>query len=127
MKSLEDWLTDSAKFAAHCFKEEGRVIAMWLGETKSGEIVPIISKLNDKERTLAMVRRLFNEKKVARFVFMTEAWVIAAKKDRESEAMEYVKSGKSLADHPDRREIIVVTAEDKTRALMGQMFILRPE
>ena len=38
-----------------------------------------------------------------------------------------IKAGASIESHPDRREVISLTGEEKGRHLMGTMYILRPE
>lgn len=124
--TLEQWVTESALFAAHTFNERGELMAMWIGEAEDGTIMPILAPISDKDATIRAVRKIFVEHKVKRYVFMTEAWTVAARDKDDEATMEYARHH-SLKDHPDRREVIMVTGEDKSQAIMGQMAILRPE
>ena len=75
------------------------------------------------------IRPLFRDKDVQQYVFMTEAWtVLAADEDAAAEAVDRCRTGQGLKDHPDRREIVMLQAEDKTgKTLGGMYYILRPE
>lgn len=99
---------------------------MWVAEAKDGTIMPIVAPLTDKDAVLRVVRGLFKKHQVQRYVFMTEAWTIKVNKDRADAGMEFAKH-RSLSEHPDRVEIIMMTAEDRSRCVMGMMTILRPE
>lgn len=129
MKTLEQLVKENAEFAAHTFKLTGELVPMWIAECEDGSVLPIMVPMTDKAMVIRAIRAIFKEKRVKRYVFMTEAWTLVAKDrtPKEAEEMQRYAENHSLANHPDRREIIMVTGEDRENSIMGQMFILRPE
>lgn len=122
---LDEWVKHHAEFSARVFNDLGSLTAMWVAQTKDGMIMPIMAPLADKDQILMAIKMLFREKQVIRYVFMTEAWILESKT---KEIPESIKRGAAVSSHPDRREIIMVTAEDRDGTqLMGHMYILRPE
>lgn len=127
MKSLEDWVKESAKLAADIFNKHGSLTPMWVAETESGELLPIVAPMIDKDALFKAIKKLFAEHKVKRYVFMVEAWtIVSTGRENWSEAEKFAENN-SLEFHPDRREIIMVTGEEKGQSIMGYMCILRPE
>ena len=95
----------------------------------AGDKVFIIPSLHpDKANAVALVKVLFAKHKVDRYVFMDEAWILEAH-DRipSREEMQRIQR-EGLEHHPDRREILMFSAEDRRgNRLMAHRFILRPE
>lgn len=134
MLTLETMLAHAAKVARHTFQERGEVQPMWVGHRADGELVFFtprhFSNARDKDATVAQVRAVFRTQRVVMFSYICEAWVLdsrATTPESAERAMQMLSAGGSLEHHPDRREIVAVQAEDKTRSLMGHYFILRPE
>lgn len=64
-------------------------------------------------------------------VFVAESWTLAIDGQSPGEAektyRDWQKSGKSLADHPRRREVVMVTYEDRYGATRLGMLTVRPD
>jgi hypothetical protein len=67
------------------------------------------------------MRKLLRSSGADAYVFMDEAWIV------ESKNKEGVPLDIAPSEHPDRREIVVITAEDKTSQLIASRNILRPD
>lgn len=108
MLTLEQTLDDAVRFAVDTFNNRGEVLPMFVADGDE-RLVIATPWGNNEEKDLVMrqMRAVFALKNVKQFAFMTEA--------------------NSLADHPDRREVLIVRAEDKQRSLQKVFFILRPE
>jgi hypothetical protein len=70
-----------------------------------------------KEVVAMAMRKLLQTTRAEAYVFMDEAWVVEAKE---------VNLDVAPSEHPDRREIVVITAEDETSQLLARRNILRP-
>ena len=127
MKTLETWIRENAEFAAKTFNETGELTAMWVAECEDGTILPICAPMTDKDRIVEAVKQIFKKHKAKRYIFMSEAWTIVERDKSKWNAAERFAERRSLSEHPDRREVIMVTGEDGERSIMGMMYILRPE
>lgn len=129
--TLEQVLAAAAKVARQAFNARGEVAPMWCGHRADGELVIItpesFATTAHKEAAAREVRRVFKEQGVVMFGYMTEAWMLESPAVPMSVFSRAIERGGSLEHHPDRREIIAIQAEDKTRCLLGHYFILRPE
>lgn len=125
--TLEEWVRDNADFAAKVFKDRGELTPMWIAQTKTGEILPICAPMTDKDVLVKAIKKLFKDRDVVRYVFMVEAWTLAAHDGDKDRKMRDYAARHSLADHPGRRECIMVSGEDAHNQIVGMMFILRPE
>lgn len=127
MQTLEEAMTDAAEFAQKQFNETGALTPMWIADTEDNQRLVIATPWGsggEKDKIMLGLRRIFAEKRVVQFAFMTEAWILVA---RDGKMPDAVRRGGSLENHPDRREILMVRAENKERSLMRTFYILRPE
>lgn len=126
--TLTEFLDAQCETAKSIFRDRGQVHPMWIIEAKSGEcfIVPT-SWENDaeKDRVVNTIRSFLKVVDAPRYAFVTEAWILQAvsKKDVNDAYKKY----NSLEHHPDRREVLMVTVEDRKEAIMRSFYILRPE
>jgi hypothetical protein len=128
-----------SRMAEQMFDRQGDVDPIWLVETASGEqhtiVTPIIAPsplaaVTEKDRTAAKMREYFAEHDIVRYAFAMEAWILAGPERKqvpteEQAALEYAAMG-SLAHHPDRREAVIIEAEDGTEGLTALRNIVRP-
>lgn len=127
-KTLEDLLKHGAEFAADCFKKAGGLEPMWICQTMAGELIIVGGEMPDhmgsgRDKLALVLKKVFHEHNVVRYVFMTEAWSYEG-----TEMPASIKAGASIESHPDRRELISLAGEDKSgKHLIGAMYILRPE
>ena len=131
-KTLEELIRHGAEFAADCFKQTGHLEPMWICETHSGDLMIVGGDMpshigNDRNKLAAMLKAAFRAHGVVRYVFMTEAWALDCEGQSREDLPASIRAGASIESHPDRREVISLTGEEKGRHLMGTMYILRPE
>src|SRR5262245_37757074 len=110
LTELQDFFACAAENAARLFNASGEVLPMWHSVNAQGEHVLIATPwANDEEKDLASerLRLLFKATGVKRFAFIAEAWTAPAK------TMGEVREGPRPSAHPDRREILMISAEDR--------------
>jgi hypothetical protein len=127
--TLDQIFDHGAAAAQELFDQQGAVQPMWIAQTKDGGILPIIISNMERESKDAVIdelKRMFREHDVVRYVSILEAWALSIKtKDALPDS---VRLGAPISQHPDRREIIALVAEDKSEGVLsGHFFILRPE
>jgi hypothetical protein len=111
---------DSAK---EMFNAQGYVAPMWIAIARDGTVLPIVAQMPDeKDDLIEAIKMIFEDKQVVRYVSILEAWMVKAPEIPQSH-----KLGASLSSHPDREEVIFITAEDKKTSRTGVYHILRPE
>lgn len=98
---------------------------IWFCFTADGEHFTLDKMLPDKDLQAKFVRFIFQEKDVVAYIFVDEAWVVEATvKDADSVTAMAARVG--LEFHPDRREVVVIHAEDATSNLSCHRDIIRP-
>lgn len=125
---LEALLCRMSRMIETIFNDAGEIELSWLIETESGEqrfIVapfwaPDASAAHEYKDTLAAsLRQQFAEMNVVRYVQAAECWLsptFSPHMDREEFEQRYGSLGYTLANAPDRQEIIGLTADDGRRA-----------
>jgi hypothetical protein len=67
----------------------------------------------DKDVAVALMRAFFAMRRIQRYVFIDEAWMVVARDENESRARRLDEwKTRGIADHPDRQEIVLFSAED---------------
>jgi hypothetical protein len=126
MNDLKSFFDHAAKQAAVIFKEHGEFVPMWHTVDRNNQHMLICTPWEDSDEKHAVIdhlRQIFQAHGVKRYAFMCEAWAVLAP-NLESP---YGKHD-SLKEHPDRREMLTVHAEDRDgHTLAGWFYILRPE
>lgn len=100
---------------------------MFIMHTLSQGRIPVSTPWTDeasKNATVEALRILMRELEATQYVMMTEGWMVQTK-DRKGP--ESYRRGASLASHPDREEVLIIMAENKTSRLSKIFRILRPE
>src|SRR5262245_58695450 len=111
---LTKMIEDASRKAEKYFRKWGVVAPQYLALCGDGEWITFdASHSNDMERDISrmMVRALFEERNVQRYVFVAEAWTSSPE----------VKV--APADDPNRQECVLIIAEDRT---LGQVYGMRP-
>jgi hypothetical protein len=125
---LQELFAHAATTAAEMFKDTGEVLPMWHVVDANDENLLISTPWQDgdeKRLIVGQLRRMFHEKHVKRFVFMCEAWTARGTGEQTMKAMEYIGR---MEEYPDRREVLMINAEDKNgEEIAGMFYILRPE
>jgi hypothetical protein len=111
--------------SADLFRETGDVSPLWhaiTGDNEHALIATPWTSDDEKDATLQDIRRLFAEYNVKRYAFICEAWTYATRDKWEA------THGVRPSEHPDRREVLRIHAEDRDGStLSGMYYILRPE
>jgi hypothetical protein len=131
-KTLEDFLRHGADSASSAFLAQGHLEPMWICETGGGDMIIVGGDMpsrlgNDRNKLAAVLKAAFKAHGVVRYVFMTEAWSLEKDGKSKDDLPASIKAGASIESHPDRREVISLTAESRDKHLLGMMYILRPE
>jgi hypothetical protein len=124
--TLEAFLRRASRIAEDLFDKVGELEMIWLVENAAGEQEMIVTPVNApsavaaaeyKENLSAAMRDLFRERGIVRYAVAAEAW----------SAKGAVDPYRSLSDHPQRFEIVFITAEDVAgAALLATREIVRP-
>lgn len=125
LTELQDFFAITAENLSRMFRESGEVVPMWHAVDGNDEHILIAtpwSSDEEKDITSRALRQMFRAKKVKRFAFMVEAWTA------EVSTLAEVNEGPRPSEHPDRREVLMITAENREgNSLSGFFYILRPE
>jgi hypothetical protein len=130
--TLQEFITRCSEAAALMFDLRGRVSPMWHAVTREGEHLIIPSPHPDKDAAVTLMRALFELCDVVRYVMIDEAWTVEVKR-RPGEDVEALNErgrqlGGTLADHPDRVEIVILSGEDETAGwCTARRVIIRPQ
>src|SRR5262245_24092779 len=127
--TLDEIFQHGVETAQTLFAAQGEVHPMWIAQTSSGEVLPLIAPIGDrdsKDAVVGMIKAIFKQHEVVRYVSLLEAWTLELKRDRDLPLS--VRLGAPISQHPERREIVALAAEDKTEGMLtGMFYILRPE
>jgi hypothetical protein len=121
---LDAMLRRASRMAEQMFNEDGEVTMFWLIETAAGEQLtlvtpmafpPGISAVEAKLRLREKLRELFKERDVVRYASAMEAWTVE-RGDHQG----------PVAQHPQRREIIIISVDDGVEFIVAPRDIIRP-
>jgi hypothetical protein len=125
----------SSQACEEWFKEKGSVPPTWLAIDDKGakHIIPAVCP--DKDINAALVRAAFDLLNIKRYVFMDEAWILDRRQeDWSGKTVEEAKAEiasfrqRGIADHPERVEIVMFSAEDhEAGQIMAHRKIERPK
>jgi hypothetical protein len=128
--TLDELFKHGQEAAAHLFKKQGMLHAMWLAETANGQLFPIVIEMPKRDSRESLVTELkdtFKRNRVVRYVAMLESWVVDFPAPA-GEAITLDGYKGTLEDHEDRREAVFIQAEDiNGEERSGLFYILRPE
>lgn len=127
LQKLFETARDNAK---RIFDTDHSIMPIWHAISANDENLIIAtpwSSDEEKDGAILALRDFFREKNVLRFAFVCEAWMTMLNPD-ETKRATATGDFPRASSHPDRREVIRITAEDRDgTVLSGQFFILRPE
>jgi hypothetical protein len=117
----------ASRFCEKQFAKSGVVYPLYHAIAGNGEqlVVPP-PHVESKDIAVAMIRALFKDKDVIRYVFMDEAWTIRGEKGISPEKMaRFNREG--LSEQPGRIEVVFFSAEDRDCGqLTAERLIVRP-
>jgi hypothetical protein len=125
LAELQEFFANAAENAMRMFNESGEVLPMWHAEPEEGAHLLIATPWsNDEEKDIVQrgLRLAFADHKVVRYAFISEVWLATVR------TLDEAKNGPRPSVHPDRREALMIQAEDRYgNRISGEFYILRPE
>lgn len=98
----------------------------WFCYSADGEHFTLDGPMMDKDLTAKFIRFVFQEKDVVAYIFVDEAWVVEASA-AEADKATAMAATIGLEHHPDRREVVVIHAEDASSNMSFHRDIIRPK
>ena len=125
-------LTSLIEFASvnaeKIFRKTGILYPMYHAITRDGQNAILNAPPGGKDLSVAIIKAWFEIEDIDRYVFMDEAWILDDSQGRYSEAEIKKATSEGLEHHPDRREIVLFSAENRRGEMRtAKRFILRPE
>jgi len=111
--------------AEACFAKYGSLAPFWHCIDAAGTLHLVVTPSDDKDLNAALMRAFMVENDIVRYCLSYEAWT--ALLSDEAEAREFISSGRGVADLPQRKEVVMFSAEDESGMLTAQREILRPQ
>lgn len=123
---LKDLIEFASAQAEKIFRSSGKLLPMYHAFKSNGEQLVFNSPPGNKDVSVGIVKIIFEKEDVESYVFMSEAWMVSTTPDHEPDLEAMMRRG--LEYHPERREVIAFSAEDREgNAQTAFRFILRPE
>lgn len=119
---LELMFKTANKFVEKHFRAAGEILPMYHAERRNGEHMILPAPPGPKDQAMILVRAFFELHDIVRYIFIDEAWIVIGRGDDPR-----LDLNTKASTHPDRREIVMFSAEDETGQYLGRRFILRPE
>lgn len=121
---LEKLATDVMAFGADLFNRMGpdKIMPTWIAQSHGDDAWDIGGTPwrddTEKEIYVAIIKEHYAEIKAVRYAFLSETWIISRKIDEDD--------GVRPSEAADRRETLVVMAEDYENSILLQREIVRP-
>ena len=126
--TLEAWVRAFAGVTEKIFAAQGRVDPIAFVQADSGHMEMIQLDFSDpaaKVYSGDVVRRICELSEARRVLMIAESWITELPKDTAPEVIKRIDRLGVVASGVPRREVIIYTAEDRTRQLTGEQEILR--
>jgi Exo-beta-1,3-glucanase len=116
-EKLRDLLKLASMGAERVFAAKGELLPMWHAETADGVSMLVPAPPTDnKDLAVRLIKALFEERHVVRFVFFDEAWTL---RSTDRAVVDKAVDHGDLSTHPDRVEVVVFVAEDAEGGALG--------
>jgi len=128
--TLDEIFKSGKQFAKIAFKAQGQVYPMWIFETDDGRHIPITAPLEtmvDKQRVAEALKTVFRKEKAVRYVALLEAWILETSTKEAGEKVLSELDIIPVREHPQKKEAIFITAQDKYHSKSGLYYIIRPK
>jgi hypothetical protein len=127
-QQLLDMIDYASSFAEKLFAAKGEIRPRYHAVTANEEVLVVPAPSRDKDTGVAMVRALFIDRHVVRYVFLDEAWMLGRTEVAidDDEMARIMRDG--LTNHPNRIEVVMFSGEDAECGMaMARRLIVRPE
>jgi hypothetical protein len=117
-----------SRFVDLWYERHDELRGMYHAEMPNGQPLLIPTPPIPKDEGVALIRELFAERGIVRYVFLDEAWTLDTTRANVSEAdfARAMREGLRDFDHPARCEMVMITAEDRERQMLARREIIRP-
>lgn len=124
---LRELIEVGSKVAEQTFRARGVLQALYRCIDAQGRdhFVPAPDQCS-KDDAVAIMRAFMKLKQIARYCFFDEAWTLSYSENDPALA-NYMDRGGMPRDHPQRREIVMLVAEDDIGMLFAHRDIVRPQ
>jgi hypothetical protein len=113
---LRELIEVASGAAEKTFRATGSFPPTWHMITADGESLFSGPISRDKDVQVAMIKTLMIIRNVVRYVFIDEAWILERKEIDRAEIDRAYQAG--LKNHPDRKEILMFSAEDQSAGMV---------
>jgi hypothetical protein len=110
---LREMIEHASTWAQDRFAETGAVRPMWHVVKANGEHAVVMPPSGDKDTSVAIMRAFFELNDVVCCLFIDEAWTATG-----GGAKEWIERGGTIADFPNRVEVIAFMGEDSEGGMM---------
>ena len=121
MKTFKEFFADAQKFVTTTYNGD-EVMPTWIAENSKGLSIyatPWGSE-QDKRNITKFLKQQFKEQGVFRYAMISESWMVSATNNKNP-----YDEVESLEDHPNRKEIVMIFAEESNERMMGHFEIIR--
>lgn len=125
--SLREWIENISHLIEHIFNMQEGLVGMYHMVDKDGRELMVMAPMGEsKDAAIAAMRQFMRENNIVRYAYMDEAWTVRVAEAEGKSLKQWLMEGHSASDHPQRVEIVVITAEDaKEGELTAHRDILR--
>jgi len=123
-KSLRELIEWASEQIGQRFKHVGRIYCMWHAETETETLI-ITAEAPNKDAAAAALTTLFRKQGVVRYLFIDEAWTMEYDAGIAPDELQRIQRD-GVSRHPNRREIVMIYAEDKDGVQQATRDIIRP-
>jgi hypothetical protein len=135
---LDAFVRRLSRMVEHMFGRDGEITPAWFAVTRAGEghviVTPVTSNRDTdpfgdraKEQIAEKIRQHFKEHDVVRFAHVAEAWMVFHDEETHKEfARGNITITRPSLD-PDRKEVVIIHAEDRSGGIGGAREIIRSQ
>jgi hypothetical protein len=126
MESNKNLIETMSELSGRYFAISGAIRPMYQAFTADGKSFFMMAPRFPKDQAIKIVKAIFAEKKIVSYVFVDEAWMVAASA-KNADVTREVMAAKSVSEHPDRREVVLMIAEGPDGTWQGVRDIVRKD
>lgn len=113
--SLRKFVEHVASRAEYMFKKQGQLSPMYHAIDADGNNYVLAGPPGTKDEAVAQVKAFLQACGAVRVAFIDEAWTLSGEGGDVEEAY---RSGKSIRNHPNRIEVVMISAEDQNEGML---------
>src|SRR3981189_903551 len=112
LDDLKSMIEFASAQAGKLFRRQGIIYPLYHAIDANGKTTILPALDRDKDMSVAMTKAWFAINDIDRYVFMDEAWILDDRDGRMG--IDIAKANREgIRNHPDRREIVMFSAENR--------------